>query len=182
MNPSHECCHPTMVTLFWARLGTSVVGWWRHRFQFLPKHVDGWISCGAWIFHPTVFSIKELLTTKHVFSLLDVCCLSSLLTLGVEFMTSTAASQGGANKVFWIHYWLILWIKRSQQQQTTRGLHLPVLPPCKEKRVQGLYWKHTHYIHSSTTLLQFSRKKQNTSSLLRIPSLVLNLKCESSFS
>lgn len=114
-------------------------------------------------FTPPLSVLKSYLqpNTSSVFSLLDVCCLSSLLTLGVEFMTSTAASQGGANKVFWIHYSLILWIKRSQQQQTTRGLHLMVLPPCKEKRVQGLYWKHTHHMHSSTTLLQFSRKTEH---------------------
>lgn len=122
MNPSHERCHPAML----ARLAASVVCWWRHRIIFLPKHAVGWISWGAWIFHPTFPGNKYLIKTKDVFSLLDKWCLSSLLTLGAGYMTSTwPPSQQGANKIFFgsTFYSSCAWTEATAQQEVFISSH-----------------------------------------------------------
>lgn len=82
MNPRRRRCHPTMLTLFWTRLGASAVGWWRHSIKFPPEHTDGSIHCT-----PPPSAVKQLITAKRFFSLFDICCLSSPRTPRVGFMT-----------------------------------------------------------------------------------------------
>lgn len=81
----------------------------------------------------------------------SVCWIRAVFSIN----TGGSASQQGANKVFWIHFSLILWINRAN---STRQQDVFIY--SQERRVRSLHWKHTHRIHSLTTPLWFSRKTQ----------------------